>query len=203
MVATTAVLLLGACATAPVSERSFADAQSVYWSAETRVSQHAWGEAVALYQAAEDLLPETREHDEARHHLALRIARVQLLAYDDTGDVGYLLDAMRRLERNEALSRAQSEDVDAMMHLVSERLVQAQDHAHEAGHPSSRVPDPDWVAAEVASSKAARVPARPGADVPMPVDTYLLEVETFGMGMQGGSMPPARASRIQVQGRTR
>jgi hypothetical protein len=200
-VGSTALLVLAACATAPApastNETSFSHARGVYWSAEEQLAEHAWVEAIALFEAADELLP--LRNEQTRHQVAMRVAHARLLAHQATDDLGYLLDAAQALEeyaqRHEPMPEDRAEELDTMRTIVAARLAQALDESHIVSDPPSRAADPDWVAAEVASSKAR--PRRSQTSVPMHVDTYLVEVETFGMNVGPAAMPTERLRRVQ------
>jgi hypothetical protein len=74
-------------------------AARIYTLAEQQVAAGKHAEAVQLIRHALLQLPERPGADALRHKLVLRLAYVQLLAYEQTRDAAFVEDAQRMLER--------------------------------------------------------------------------------------------------------
>lgn len=136
-------------AVTPKSQRLYAVGEVAY------IDGH-FGEAASLFRQAMLALPPTRDADDLRHALILRIAHTQLRAWDSTGSAAYLEDAesmlLRYADRHEALfgtgpeARAERGDVYELLYSVEAALAPEPDDAAS-----------DDVASEDATSGAAVV----------------------------------------------
>jgi hypothetical protein len=86
-------------ARAPTGDTSQMTASRIYEVAEQHVAAENYAAAVLLIRRALLQLPERADADALRHQLLLRLAYVQMLAYDQTGDRAFVDDAQRMLER--------------------------------------------------------------------------------------------------------
>lgn len=104
------------------------EAQRRYAVGEVAYGDGRYAEAVSLFREALLALPPTKDADDLRHALILRIAHTQLMAWQSTGDRAYLEDAERMLlryaDRHESLfgtspqAQAQRGDVYEILYAV-------------------------------------------------------------------------------------
>lgn len=73
-------------------------AARIYAIAEGQRKAGEYANAVLLVRHAILQLPESEQSDAVRHKLILRMAYLELMAYDDTGDVRFAQDAQKMLE---------------------------------------------------------------------------------------------------------
>ncbi len=115
-------------ARAPRNDAAQTTASRIYAVAEQRVEDRRYAEAVRLIRRALLQLPEHADADRLRHQLLLRLAYVQMLAYDQTRDRVFIDDAQQMLERylvkhqalfgEAAKAKAERDEVYEILHTV-------------------------------------------------------------------------------------
>jgi len=107
-------------------------ASRIYTVGEQHFAAGRYPEAVELWRHAVLLLPSTPEYDDLRHELVLRLAYGQLMAWEDSGNPGFLEDAQLMLERyaerhaslvgDSEAALAQRGEIYELLHEVEVRL---------------------------------------------------------------------------------
>lgn len=81
------------------ADRGTPDAAKIYTVGEEHFARGEYEQAVELWRHAIVALPPTQQADSLRHALVLRRAYGQMMAWAQTGNLGYTLDAQQMLER--------------------------------------------------------------------------------------------------------
>lgn len=146
-------MLLGGCASTldqkenvPLAQHTREASSRIYTIAENQAEHGEYANAVLLLRHAILQLPETEANDELRHDLVLRMAYVELLAFESSGDPRFAEDAARMLNayvvRHTALfpegekAKAARGEVYELLYEVEEALEPSDDPEDAATGPS-------------------------------------------------------------------
>lgn len=113
----------------PLESHSRTSSSRIYTIAEKQAEHGKYADAVMLLRHAILQLPETQANDELRHDLILRMAYLELLAYESSGDRRFVEDAERMLNAYAARHLAlfgESEKANAARGQVYELLYEVE-----------------------------------------------------------------------------